>query len=89
MMQEIMSHVVTHVSENTATICQNGSMPIVENHGVRKFVEGNGKDNEQRRRQDQPVPIHWQVVVNAVEKEVKGDSNTVIGQPSDIICQRD
>jgi hypothetical protein len=37
-----------------------------------------GERNEESRRHDKTVFVHWQVVVDAVENEMEGNANSVV-----------
>jgi hypothetical protein len=52
----------------------------VEEYGVCELPERCCKRCEQRGRHDQPVLVHWKVVVDAVEKEVQCKSGAVVGK---------
>jgi len=76
--QEVMGQVVANIAEYTSTEHCCSNMPIPVENEVCEFPEGNGEGDEKRRWHDQPQLVHWQVVVNAVEKKVESNGNTVI-----------
>lgn len=80
-MQEVVRQIVANVAENTSAVDSRGSVPTVRKYPVRELVERRGENNEQGRRHDQAVLVHGQVVMDAVEKEVCSDTNTVVRKP--------
>ena len=65
-----MGQVVADISKYAATENGRCDVPIPEKHGMCKFPERYSKDKEKSRWHDQSQLVHWQVVMNAVEKEV-------------------
>ena len=45
-----------------------------------ELVEGCSQDDEQCRRHDESVSIHRQVMMDAVQKEMQGQSDGMVGQ---------
>jgi hypothetical protein len=43
-----------------------------------KLPERRRQRNKQRRRHHEPVLVHWEVVVDAVEEEVEGTGDTIV-----------
>ena len=82
MMQEVMCHIVADVSEDSTAVHHDSRVPVVEENGMRELVEGTRQHDEQGRRHHEAVPVHRQVVVDTVEKEVERNSNPVIGKIS-------
>ena len=80
MVEEVVSQIVERVAEDTTTVGSCRGVPVVEEHGVCKLPERCCKQCEQRRRHDQPVLIHGEVVMDAMEEEVQGESGAVIGK---------
>jgi len=78
MMQKVVSQVVADIAEETATEHRSGRVPVVEEESVRQVPERNRKYGKQSWRHDESVLVHWQVVVNAVKKEMKRDSGPVV-----------
>jgi hypothetical protein len=62
-----MCHVIAGVSKYPAAISSRCRVPVPKNNGVRKFPERCRKCDEQCRRHNQPILIHGEIVVDAVE----------------------
>lgn len=73
-----MGHVVADVSKDATTVYQQCCVPIVEENGVGQLPEGCGQNHKQCRRHDEAVPVHREVMMNAVEQEVEGEADAVI-----------
>lgn len=54
-----MRQVVADVTEDATTEDCSRNIPIPVEHGVRKSVKGDRKDNEESRWHDQAELIHW------------------------------
>lgn len=78
--KEVVSQVVKRVAEHTTAVGCCRSIPVVEEDSVCELPEWCCKRCEQRRGHDQPIPVHWQVVVNTVEQEMQGESGTIVGK---------
>lgn len=78
--EEEVGHVVEGVAEDTAAEGSSGGEPVEEEDGVGELPEGSGQDDEEGGRHDEAVLVHGQVVVDAVEEEVGGDADAVVGE---------
>jgi hypothetical protein len=76
--EEVVRHVVASVAKNATAVRSRGRIPVPEDDGVREFPEGCGKHDEQRGWHDKPVLIHGEVMVDAVEEKMQGDTNAVV-----------
>lgn len=76
--EEVVGHVVKGVAKDTTAEGGSGSVPVVKQDGVGKLPEGSGQDDKEGGRHDEAVPVHGQVVMNAVKEEVRGDADAVI-----------
>jgi len=76
--QEVVGQIVANVAEYSSTKHCCGNRPIPVENEVCEFPEGGGEGEEKCWWHDQPQFVHWQVVMNAVEKEVESNGNTVI-----------
>lgn len=79
--KEVVSHVIADVSEDTATVHQQCCVPVVEEDSMGQLPEGCCQDHKQCRRHDKAVPVHREVVMNAVEQEVKAEADAVVRKP--------
>lgn len=77
-MQEIVGLVVANVPEDTAAVHCHGGIPVVVEDCVRKLPEGGRENDEKGRRHDEPVLVHWKVVMNAMKEKVSGDADTIV-----------
>lgn len=78
--QEVVRHIVKDVAEDATAVGSDSAVPVPEDDGVREVPERVGEGHKERRRHDQAILVHWQVVVNAVKEEVGGDTHTVVRQ---------
>ena len=77
-MQEVVSHVVADVPEDPSAVYGSSSEPIIEEDGVCQLPEWCCKDDEQCRRHNKAISVHWKVMVDPMEQEVRGDANSII-----------
>jgi hypothetical protein len=77
-----VSHVVASVSKYAAAIRRRRRIPIPKYDSVCKLPEGSGKRDEECRWHDKSVFVHGEVVMNAMEEEMQGDSHAVVRQMS-------
>lgn len=77
-MQKVVCQIIANVAKNTTTIYRDSSVPVVEENGMSELPERRRQHNEESWWHDQSVLIHREVMVNAMEKEVKCDSYTVV-----------
>lgn len=77
-MKEVVCHVVAHVAEDTSTVHCSSSIPIVVEDGMSEFPEWRCEDEEERRRHDEAVLVHGEVVMNAVKGEVQSNPNAIV-----------
>jgi len=82
MVKEVMRHVIANVTKDAAAEHGCGEIPVPEKERMSNPPEGGRKSYEQGRRHDQTVFVHRKVVVDAVEKEVHGEADPVVRQPS-------
>jgi hypothetical protein len=76
--QEIVRQVIADVPEDaTAKRCYS-RVPVVIDDTVCEFPERCGEDEEHGGWHDEAVSVHGKIVVNAVEEEVKRDSDTIV-----------
>ena len=73
-----MSHVVADISKNASTIRGRRRIPIPVYHVLRKMPERDRQHEEKCRWHDEPVLVHGQVVVDAVEEEVQSYEDPVV-----------
>jgi hypothetical protein len=78
--EKVMGHVVASVTKDASTIRSQCRIPVPEDDSVCKFPEGCGKRDEECRGHDKPVLVHREIMMNAVEKEMQGNANTVVWQ---------
>lgn len=76
--KEVMGHVIADVAEDAATIDCRRSVPVVGEESVGEIPEGSCEHQEHGRRHDKPVLVHRQIVVNAVEQEVRSYAISVV-----------
>jgi len=77
-MKEIVRQIVAHIPEYPARIDCYCGIPIVEKYEMSQVVEWSCQNQEQGRRHDQAISIHWQVVMDSMQQEVQGDADSVI-----------
>lgn len=82
--EEVVRQVVEDVAEDTSAVDSSRGVPRVGEEGVSKEPEGSGENNEERGRHDETVLVHGKVVVDAMQEEVEGDENPIIGEVSGI-----
>ncbi|OIC47616.1 hypothetical protein A7L03_19200 [Acinetobacter baumannii] len=78
--EKVMRHIVACVSKDAATVRSQSRMPIPKDDSMSKLPERCCQNDEKRRRHNKPVFVHGQVVVDAVEEEVEGNTDTIVGQ---------
>lgn len=78
MMQKVVRHVIAHVPEDTAAEDGLRGEEVVEEDRVREVPERRREGEEQRRRHDEPQPVHGQIVVDAVQEEVRCQRDSVV-----------
>lgn len=76
--EEVVRHVIERVSKDAAAVCSRCRMPVPEDDAMREFPERCGQNNEECGWHNQPVLIHGQIMMNAMEEEVECDANTVV-----------
>lgn len=76
--EEVMSQVIADITKDTATVDSGRSIPVVGKNGVGEIPKRSSKQHEHGWGHNKPVPIHGQVVVNAVKQEVRNDAVSVI-----------
>jgi hypothetical protein len=73
-------HVVQGVSEDTTGVSCQGGIPVPEDNCMCELPERCCQCYEERGRHYESVLVHGEVVVDAVEEEVEGDADTVVGK---------
>ena len=81
-MEEIVRHVIANIPEDTTAVCQHSGMPVEEDYSVRKFPERECEDDKQGWWHHKSIFIHGKVVMDSVQKEVQGDTNSVVRKES-------
>lgn len=76
--EEVVSQVIADITKDTATVDRGGGIPVVGENGVGEIPERSCKHHEHGWRHDKSVPIHGQVVMDAVKQEVCNDAISVI-----------
>lgn len=79
MMQEVMRQVVADVAEDAAAVDRDGDVPVPVEDEVGEAVEGRGEHDEEGGGHDEAEFVHGEVVVDAVEEEMQGYANAVVG----------
>lgn len=82
MVEEVVRQVVADVSENASAENARGCEPVVEEDRVSELPERRCQYDKESRWHYQTIPIHRQVVMNTVQKEVQSNSNAVVRQVS-------
>lgn len=77
-MQEVVCHVVTRVTEHAAREYSHGNIPVPEEDGVCEFPEWRHQHQEERGWHDEPILVHRQIVVDTVQGEVQGNTDSVV-----------
>jgi hypothetical protein len=80
--EEIVSQIIADVAKDTSTEHLNSREPVVEEDGMGELPERSCQNHKQCWGHDQSIAVHGQVVVNAVEEEVKGQTNSVVREPT-------
>lgn len=78
MVKEVVGHVIAGIAKNATTVSSRSRVPVPADDSVCKLPERCSQNNEQRGWHDQPVLIHWQVVVDAMKDEMESNPNPVI-----------
>lgn len=78
--QEVVRQVIADVAKDATTVDSGGGMPAVGEDGMGQLPKWSCKDNKESRGHDKSVFVHGQVMMNAMEQEVSGDTNAVIGK---------
>ena len=77
-----MREVVADVAEDAAAEDGGGDVPVPVEDCVGELVEGGGEDDEEGGGHDEAELVHGEVVVDAVEEEVCGEADAVVGEVS-------
>ena len=83
MMQEVMGQIVANVAEDAAAVDRDRDVPVPVEDEVGEAVEGCGEHDEEGGRHDEAEFVHGEVVVDAVEEEVQGDTNAIVREIPD------
>ena len=78
MVQEIVCHVIAYISEYPTRIGCDSSVPVVEKDEMREFVKRRCKNDEQRGRHYETVPIHREIMMDTMEEEMQRQPDSVI-----------
>lgn len=78
-MQKVVRQVIADVAKNSATKYSYCSVPIVEENCMCELVERCCESNKEGRWHNEPVFVHWEIMVDAVKEEVCCDANSIIG----------
>lgn len=78
MMQEIMRQIIADIAEDPARKDRHSSVPIVGKDKVCELVERCSENDKEGGRHDEAVAVHGEVVVDTVEEEVGGYTDTVV-----------
>jgi hypothetical protein len=70
--QKIMRQVIADVPKYSSAEYRCCSMPVIEEDGMCQLPEWSRQCNEECRRHDKPILVHWKVVVNAMKEEMDG-----------------
>lgn len=76
--EEVVSQVIADITKDAATVDRGRGIPVVGENGMGEIPERSCKQYEHGRGHDKSVPIHGQVVVDAVKQEVCNDAIFVI-----------
>lgn len=77
-----MGQIIADVAKDTTTEHLYGRKPVVEEDGMGELPERSCQDHKQCWGHDQSITIHGQVVVNAVEEEVQGQTDSIVREPA-------
>ena len=77
-----MGQVIADVAKDTAAVYQQRRMPVVKENSMSQLPERRRQHDEQSRGHHKSIPVHRQVMVNAVKKEVEAKSNTIVREPT-------
>lgn len=78
MVQEVVGQIVADITQDSTAVNGGGSIPIPKDDGVRKLPPGGCEDGEECGGHDEAEAVHGEIVVDAVEEEVRGDHEAVI-----------
>lgn len=73
-----MGQVIADIAKDTAAVNQQRRMPVVKENSMGQLPERRCQHDEQSRGHHEPIPVHRQIMVNAVEKEVEAESNPIV-----------
>lgn len=71
-MKKVVRHIVANITEDTAAVYCGAHVPVEKEEGMGQFPEWYRKHYKQGWGHDQPILVHGQIVVNAMEKKVQG-----------------
>ena len=75
-----MRQIVADVTKYTSAVYSSRNIPIVRENRMCQIPEWSCKNNEESRRHDQSVFIHWEIVVDTVEQEMQGEKPSIVWQ---------
>lgn len=73
-----MRQVIANVSKYAAAEGSSRRIPIIEEDCVREFPKGSGKGDKESWGHDEAELVHWKIVMDSVEKEMRRDAYTII-----------
>ena len=79
MVQKVMRQIITNVAKNTTAVACQCCIPIVGKYHVSDGPERYGKNGEQGWRHDETISVHWEIVMDTMEKEMEGEEDAIIG----------
>lgn len=78
MVQEIVCQVVAYVSKYPSAIHCRRCIPVVRKYRMGKVPEWRGEHNKEGRGHHEPVAVHWEIVMDAVNGEVERYAVSVV-----------
>ena len=73
-----MRQVVADVPGDAAAVHGSAHVPVLKKDKVCQFPERSGEGCKEGWRHNEPKPVHWEVVMDAVEDEVSGYADSVV-----------
>lgn len=81
-----MGEIVADIARHTTAENPSTNKPVEPEDRMGQAPEGNGKDQKQRRRHDQPKLVHGQVMVDSMHQEMQRNHDPVIGHFPMVDC---
>lgn len=76
--KEVVGQVIADVTKNAAAVDRRRGIPVVGENGMSEIPERSRKQQKHGWGHDQSVLVHGQVMVDAVEQEVRNDAIFVV-----------